>query len=222
MRKGDHRLYYLSPRCTYRKSAKNYRRSGVFMLNELRDKIKPLQETLAKPFLWAGFSPNMLSLLGFLISILAAVLFSVGEPRWAGLVILVCGFFDIIDGTVARLTGRVTQFGGILDSVLDRASDSIIFIGIIFGGLASFGGQPSWFWGVLALVGSLLVSYTRARAEVEGTGKLAVGIAERAERLMILAVGALLALTPYAVVLIVLLSFFTAGHRVLIAYQRLK
>lgn len=192
------------------------------MLNKLRKKFVPWLETLAKPFARSGLSPNQLTVVGFLIGVLAAVLFGLGESRWAGLAILICGFFDVIDGTVARLSGRVTRFGGFLDSVLDRLSDSVILIGIMFGGLGGAFGRPSWFWPALALVGSLMVSYTRARAEASGTGRLAVGIAERAERLIILAIAGLLDLIAYGVFIVVLLTFATVAHRVLEAYRRLS
>jgi archaetidylinositol phosphate synthase len=192
------------------------------MLSRIREKINPLIDTAAKPFACAGFTPNGLTVLGLLVGVLAALLFAFEEPLWAGLAVLVCGFFDTIDGAVARLTGKVTRFGGVLDSVLDRYVDSIIFIGIIYAGLAEFAGLSSWFWGALALVGSLMVSYMRARAEAAGSGKLAVGIAERGERLLILAIGGLLNYTNYAVVLIVFLTHFTVLHRLLVAWKRLR
>lgn len=192
------------------------------MLSRIREKINPLINTTAKPFARAGFTPNGLTVLGLLVGILAAFLFAFEEPLWAGLVVLVCGFFDTIDGAVARLTGKVTRFGGVLDSVLDRYVDSIVFIGIIYAGLAEFAGLSSWFWGALALVGSLMVSYMRARAEAAGSGKLAVGIAERGERLLILAIGGLLNYTNYAVVLIVFLTHFTVLHRLAVAWKRLR
>ncbi len=192
------------------------------MLSRIREKINPLIDTTARPFARAGFTPNGLTILGLLVGILAALLFIFEEPLWAGLTVLICGFFDMIDGAVARLTGGVTPFGGVLDSVLDRYVDFIIFIGVIYAGLAEFAGLSSWFWGVLALVGSLMVSYTRARAEAAGSGKLAVGIAERGERLLILAIGALLNYTNYAVVLIAFLTHFTVLHRLAVAWKRLQ
>jgi archaetidylinositol phosphate synthase len=192
------------------------------MLNKVRGRINPAIEAVARPFARAGFTPNGLTVLGLLIGTLAALLFAFQEPLWAGLVVLVCGFFDIIDGAVARLTGKVTDFGGVLDSVLDRYVDFVLFAGIIWGGLATFAGLQSWFWGILALAGSLMVSYTRARAEAAGTGRLAVGIAERGERLLILAVGAMLGYTNYAVVLIVFLTPLTVVHRMIVTWQRLR
>lgn len=190
------------------------------MLSKVRERIEPWIESAARPFVVVGVSPNHITIFGLLIGFLAAFLFGIGKPRLAGLAILACGFFDIIDGAVARLSSSVTKLGGFLDSVFDRVSDSVIFIGIMFGGLAGPWNHPIWFWPSLALIGSLLVSYTRARAEAAGTGKLAVGIAERAERLAILAVGGLLDLTGYAVVIIAFLAFITVAHRVIVAIER--
>ncbi len=104
--------------------------------------------------------------------------------------LLVSGFFDALDGVVARLFGEVTVFGGFLDSLLDRYADAFIFLGVILGWLLT---SPVWvFWGFTAIIGSLLVSYSRARAESEGIKMESVGIAERAERIIILVFATLL------------------------------
>ena len=191
------------------------------MLSELRDRVNFAIDPIARAFARAGFTPNSLTCIGLIFSLIAGVLFGISQPRFAGLVLLICGFFDIIDGAVARVSGRVTAFGGVLDSVVDRYTEAVIFIGIIFGGLPELG-QYGWLWAVLALVGGFMVSYIRARAEAAGSGKLSVGIAERAERLLILGVGAMLNLTGYAVVLVVILTYFTAAHRLVVAYIRLR
>ncbi len=192
------------------------------MLSEIRGRIGFLIESIARPFIRAGFTPNSLTCIGIAFGIIAAFLFARAEQLLAGLALLACGFFDVIDGAVARLAGKVTAFGGVLDSVADRYVELLIFVGIIYGGLIKVGYLPGWLWGILALVGSLLVSYTRARAEAEGSGELAVGIAERGERFLILAIGGLLALTGYAVVLIVVLAHLTVVQRLVIARRRLR
>lgn len=195
------------------------------MLSELRDRVNFAIDPVARAFARVGFTPNSLTCIGLIFSLIAGVLFGISQPRFAGLVLLICGFFDIIDGAVARVSGRVTAFGGVLDSVVDRYTEAVIFIGIIFfsgrGGLPELG-QYGWLWAVLALVGGFMVSYIRARAEAAGSGKLSVGIAERAERLLILGVGAILNLTSYAVVLVVILTHFTAAHRLVVSYIRLR
>jgi len=104
--------------------------------------------------------------------------------------LLISGFLDALDGVLARLFGEVTVFGGFLDSLLDRYADAFVFLGIILGWLQT---NPFWiFWGFTAMVGSLLVSYSRARAEAARIKMESVGIAERAERIIILVVATLL------------------------------
>lgn len=192
------------------------------MLSSIREKVRPWIESSARPFIRVGLAPNHITFIALSVGILAAVLFAVGEPGWAGLVVLVGGFFDMIDGAVARLTGRVTRLGGILDSVSDRSADAILYIGVMAGGMGSVAEEPAWLLPALALVGSYLVSYTRARAESAGSGKLDVGIAERAERLLILAVGALLGITAYALAVIVILTAVTLVQRILAARRQLE
>jgi archaetidylinositol phosphate synthase len=190
------------------------------MLSRFREAVEPFINSLARAFIYAGFTPNSLTFLGLLTGSIAALLFAVREPQLAGLILLICGLFDAIDGAVARLTGRETFFGGVLDSVIDRYVDFAVFIGIIYGGLAELA-LPSWGWGILALTGSFMVSYTRARAEAAGSGRLDMGIAERGERFLILAFGGMLGLTRYAVALVAILTHFTAIQRLFIARRRL-
>ena len=132
-----------------------------------------------------GLTPNQLSAIGILLAGLSALAYW----RWqshmalmigAPLLLLASGFFDALDGVLARIYGQTTIFGGFLDSLLDRYADAIVLSGVILGGLC----DP--FTGLLAVVGSLLVSYSRARAEAAGVKMETVGIAERAERLIIL------------------------------------
>lgn len=192
------------------------------VLSEVRDKVEPWVEKSAKPFLILGLKPNHITLIALIVGIFAGYLFFLGELIWAGVFILVGGYLDIIDGTVARATDQVSKIGGILDSVFDRISDGALYIGIIGGGMGSFYGDPSWILPTLALVGSYLVSYVRARAESSGTGKLDVGLAERAERLIILAVGAFVNYISVALAIIVVLTGITIVQRVREAYLRLE
>ncbi len=183
-------------------------------------------EPVAKAFARTGLTPNAFTLIGLVVGVVAALLFAYGMQLWAGFVLIICGFFDLIDGAVARVIGRETAFGGVLDSVVDRYVDFLIFAGIIYafinGELAEAGLLSGWAWGILAIVGSLMVSYTRARAEAAGSGKLDVGVAERGERIIILAVGALIGYTQYAVVLIVILTHLTVAQRLFAAKLRLS
>lgn len=196
------------------------------MLSRFRDRANDLIRPVAQAIARTGISPNMLTFIGLAAGILAAFFFARGEQLLAGLVLLIAGFFDIIDGAVARVLRRETAFGGVLDSVVDRYVDFLIFAGIIYAFLsfriAEVGLIPGWAWGVLAIVGSFMVSYIRARSEAAGSGKLDVGIAERAERLLILAIGALVGYTQYAVVIIVVLTHLTVLQRLFVARLRLR
>lgn len=195
------------------------------MLSRFRDRVgeflKPVAEAVAR----TGIGPNTLTFIGLIVGLCAAILFARGEQLLAGFVLLLAGFFDIIDGAVARVLKRETAFGGVLDSVMDRYVDFFIFAGIIYAftyaKISEPGLIPGWAWGVLAIMGSFMVSYIRARAEAAGSGKLDVGAAERAERLLILAIGALISCTQYSVVIIVILTHLTVLQRLFVARLRL-
>lgn len=126
-----------------------------------------------------GISPNMITFFSLFFSIAAAYMFTENNLVFAFYMLLLVSISDLMDGAVARVSNRVTQLGGILDSIIDRYSDAIILIG-----LAIY--LDSHFLLIfIVLVGTLMVSYTRARVECE-IQKCAVGIAERAERLILL------------------------------------
>lgn len=160
-------------------------------------------------------------MLGFVISLFAGAAFAAGKPFEGGLLILFSGVFDVLDGGVARAKGTITAFGGVLDSVCDRYSDGLMFLGIIAGAvngrliLSPVMQIEGWLWAGFALIGSFLVSYTRARAESAGCKKLSVGVAERTERMLILAFGALTGFLAWAVMLIAVFSHITIIQRVL-------
>ncbi|MEN6328859.1 MAG: archaetidylinositol phosphate synthase [Methanobacteriaceae archaeon] len=189
------------------------------MLNKLRPRVKRFTDPLAQKI---RIDPNIITIIGLLVSLVAAYMFSQRELLWGAVFILLGGFFDVIDGAVARNHGRQTTFGGILDSTADRFADAVIIIGIIAGGYVY------WIWGVLALLASFSVSYVRARAEVDGVS-CDVGVAERAERLMILVVGALLAyflqtdfIMTLAVYVVLVLGYFTVAQRLYHSYKQLN
>ncbi|MBW6470235.1 MAG: CDP-alcohol phosphatidyltransferase family protein [Methanosarcinaceae archaeon] len=194
------------------------------MLNQLKTTIRTAITPLAKAI---PLSPNALTLVGLAISIISAAAFARGELIMGGTLILVSGVFDILDGAVARARGRMTAFGGFLDSVCDRYADAAIFIGIMYGLLAgnisapALFGIPLWLWCAIALIGSMLVSYTRARAESAGVENMNIGIAERPERMILLAVGAFCGLIIWAIAAIVILTHITIIQRVLYAKKHL-
>ena len=194
------------------------------MLNQLKDTIRTSTTPIAKAI---PLSPNTLTLIGLVISIASAIAFARGELIVGGALILVSGMFDILDGAVARANGSMTSFGGFLDSVCDRYADAVVFIGIMYGALdgriltSALIGIPLWLWCAIALVGSLLVSYTRARAEGAGVEKMDIGIAERPERMILLAIGAFSGLITWAIAAIVILTHITIIQRVLYAKKHL-
>ncbi len=169
-------------------------------------------------------TPTIITWSGFLLAVGAAALISTGHLFAAGFVVLIAGFFDILDGALARYTNRATPFGAVLDSTLDRLSEAAILLGILVL-YARDQAVPQILLVGAALLGSLLVSYIRARAEAEGI-KCQVGLFTRAERVIVLALGLLLSQLAYALVIalgiIVVFSFFTVGQRLLYVWQQTK
>jgi len=164
--------------------------------------------------------PNVLTFLGLLINVGAAWLLAVGQFRWAGAVIIGAGLFDMVDGRVARETNRVTRFGGFFDSVLDRYSD----LGLLVGLLVWYGSinRPSYVvLTAVAMMGSVMVSYTRARAE-NSIPTCKVGFTERPERVVLMIIGALFDRMPEVLWVIAVLSNLTVIHRMIFTWQEAK
>lgn len=139
-----------------------------------------------------GVPPNILTTIGVSINVFCGVLFGMGEFFWAGVVLIIANVFDMLDGNVARLTGNVTRYGGFLDSSLDRLSDMVAILGIMVF-YASNTPQHSLMnviLGGVAMMGSVMVSYTTARSEALGV-KANVGFLQRPERIVLLIIGAL-------------------------------
>lgn len=162
------------------------------MLTKLKQRAQSQLTSVATSLHNLGLTPNHVSILGIVFAVLSALTYW----QWrvhpfflilAPFLMLASGFFDALDGAMARLYGEATKFGGFFDSLLDRYADAVILCGIILGGLTEV------YWGLAALLGSLLVSYSRARAEAAGVKMESVGLAERAERLILLALASLFA-----------------------------
>src|ERR1051325_11708593 len=164
--------------------------------------------------------PNVLTFLGLVINIGAAALLAVGQFRWAGVVIIGAGLFDMVDGRVARETNRVTRFGGFFDSVLDRYSDLALLMGL----LVYYASINRFFYIVLTAIvmtGSVMVSYTRARAE-NSIPKCKVGFLERPERVVLIIIGALFLRMAQVLWVIAVLSNLTVVHRMIYTYREAK
>lgn len=194
------------------------------MFSELKSKVRASLLPLAKNI---PLSPNSLTLIGLLVSIYAAIQFARGFLVFGALMILLSGLFDVFDGAVARANGSSTAFGAVFDSVCDRYADAMIFAGIIYGLIAGSIPQmyifsmPLWFWTVMAIIGSYLVSYTRSRAEAMGAREMDIGIAERPERMLILMGGAVTGMLGASIVIIVVLTHVTVVQRLIHARKSL-
>jgi archaetidylinositol phosphate synthase len=180
------------------------------MLDRVRVKLGSYFVSLGRAFGRAVPSPTFWTGVGLAFAVLAGVSYwssgLMGEVV-AGVLILVSGFFDVVDGAVARATGRVSKRGAFLDSTLDRVAEVAIYAGLLAGGFAT---------GMLALAAlslSLLVSYTRAKADALGTSLSGVGIGERSERLIVLAISSILGLAYWGVVVVAVIAGFTFVER---------
>jgi CDP-diacylglycerol--glycerol-3-phosphate 3-phosphatidyltransferase len=169
-------------------------------------------------------TPNIITCFGFVITLGAAALIITGHLFAAGFVVLIAGFFDMIDGALARSTNRVTQFGAVLDSTLDRLSEAAILLSLLF-----IYAMEQYTLGIsvvsLALIASLLVSYIRSRAEALGI-ECEVGIFTRAERIVLLSLGLLLSQINYALIVIIsVIAFFsivTINQRLIHVWRQTK
>jgi len=137
-------------------------------------------------------NPNLLTVIGVALNVGCGLLFGYGQFFWAGIVLIVANLFDMLDGQVARLSGRVTRFGGFLDSSLDRLSDMVIFVGLMvfYARDTNFHSTLNVFLAGAGLMGSVMVSYASARAE-SIIPKCDVGFLRRPERVVLFIIGAL-------------------------------
>jgi CDP-diacylglycerol---glycerol-3-phosphate 3-phosphatidyltransferase len=166
-----------------------------------------------------GVTPNGVTLIGFLLTVVASALLAIGELRWGGIVLLLASLFDMLDGAVARFTNQVSKFGAFLDSTLDRYSESITLLGLTFYYASRSESQIHLLLIFLALIGSWMVSYTRARAEglqIECKG----GFLQRPERLTILITGLILGWVLPALWILGILTNVTAVQRIYEVYVR--
>ena len=196
------------------------------MLTKLKKKVQNMLTLEAEAAHKIGLTPNLVSLIGVALALLSAFTYAVaqGQPLWlllATILFLASGFCDALDGVIARIYQQTSVFGGFLDSLLDRYADAAVYAGIIIGGLC----DPVW--GLAALVGSMMVSYSRARAEAEEIKMESVGLAERAERMLILSVASIAAIfwlpaLNYGIMLLAVLSNFTVLQRGVYVYNSLK
>jgi len=195
------------------------------LLTKIKKKIQSMLKTEAAIANRIGLTPNHLSIIGVILGVISGISYwlagiNMPDPSegrsylfMAVILLLASGFFDALDGALARLYGETSRKGGFLDSLLDRYVDAAVYSGIMLGGLC----DP--LWGLLALIGSLLTSYVRARSEAENIPMESVGIFERAERIIIIAAASLLSLVwmdalRWSILLLALVTNFTVIQRV--------
>ena len=190
------------------------------MLNKFRKNLQPIIDKIGSIFAELGISPNSITVMGFVIAVISSIIFGLSSVQieiWfntvliGSVLLLISGFFDVIDGSVARITRQTSKKGAFLDSTLDKISEIVIFLGIAIGNLAN----PILC--IIALASSLLVSYTRSRAESFGVDLSGVGIGERAERLIILAIMGIIPIEnflEYGVIIIIIISIVTIVQRI--------
>ena len=161
------------------------------MISEaLGTRVRTLTLGIGEALARAGLTPNMVTTIGVLLSIVVAVVIASGNLVVGGLLFLVASGFDMLDGAVARAAGTVTKFGGFLDSTLDRYSETIVLFGVLYYLLQTSTAMTGALLVFAATTGSLLISYARARAEAAGF-HASVGLLARPERVVILAIGLL-------------------------------
>ena len=195
-----------------------YREAVALVSSRLKKKFEEIVAGGVGPLASMGLTPNALTVMGLLASMGSAWAYL----NWradhlylvaAACLILLSGLLDAFDGVLARKTGKVTRFGGFFDSVADRYSDAVVLGAIVVSGLC----DP--LWGMVALIGSLMVSYARARAEAAGVAMIAVGFAERAERMILLVAVTLgayyrIEVLGYGIMVLALIANLTVVQRV--------
>ena len=181
---------------------------------------KRVFDSIVSVFTYLEINPNILTLIGLAINIGAAVLFAKGLFFWAGLVVVFAGIFDMMDGEVARRTQRVTKFGAFFDSVIDRYSDLLLLLGLVH--YYARWGQMFYVWLTgLVLIGSVLTSYTRARAE-SLIPDCKVGFLERPERIVLLIIGALSNRMAPVLWVMAILANWTVSQRIWYTWRELR
>lgn len=189
------------------------------MLDRLRSRLQSYFAAVGTAFSKLESSPTVWTAVGLAVSLLAAAAYTTGAYRGeliGGVLVLVAGWFDIVDGAVARVTGRASKTGAFLDSTLDRVAEIALFSGILVGGYAS----PLAV--VIAISFSLLVSYTRAKGDALGVKLAGVGIGERSERLLVVAASSFVGYLGWGVLLVAALALFAFVERSYTALTQLR
>ena len=189
------------------------------MLNNLRESLKPYLQSIGKGFASTGISPNVWTVIGLIFAFVSSLIYGLKFEYsliLGGAILLISGFFDIVDGQVARYTNKITKSGGFLDSVFDKIAEVSIFFGILIGGYA----EPYLVF--LAVTLSLLVSYTRAIADTLTIKLQGIGIGERAERLLVIAIIGMIGFMEIAIIIVIIIAAITLIQRLFILSKNVK
>jgi len=189
------------------------------MLNNLRESLKPILEKLGRGFASTGLSPNFWTVVGLVFAITSSIVYGMGIEYGliiGGILLLVSGFFDMVDGQVARVTGKTSIKGSYLDSMFDKIAEVAIFLGILIGGYA----EP--YLVLLAITLSLLVSYARAKSDAINIKLQGIGIGERAERLLAIAIIGIIGFMEYAVIIVVIIAGVTLIQRMIVTAKNIQ
>ena len=189
------------------------------MLNNLRESLKPYLQSIGRAFASTGISPNVWTVVGLVFAFTASLIYGINVEYsliLGGIILLVSGFFDIVDGQVARYTNKISKTGGFLDSVFDKIAEVAIFFGILIGGYA----EPYLVF--LAITLSLLVSYVRAKADAAQIKLQGIGIGERAERLLVIAIVGIIGFMEIAVIIVVIIASITLIQRLIVMSKSIK
>jgi len=187
--------------------------------NKIGHRLDPYLYKLFKKIFGERGNPNLFTLMGFFATLLASFLILKESWIMSGLAIILSGIFDLIDGVVARKLGKVTTFGGFLDSVLDRYSDLLLLLALLIHYIEK--GDP----GLVILtsvvsIGTALIPYVRARAEAANV-PCNVGLMERAERIILLSAGALFGWMEFVLWILAILTHLTVIHRIYYVWKKL-
>lgn len=189
------------------------------MLNNLRGTLQPILEKIGKAFAYTGLSPNFWTFIGLLFALASAVVYGMGIEFGliiGGVLLLISGFFDMVDGQVARITGKTSKKGSYLDSMFDKIAEVAIFLGLLIGGYA----EP--YLVMLAITLSLLVSYARAKSDALNINMQGIGIGERAERLLVIAIIGIIGYMEPAVMIVVVIAGITLVQRMITTAKNIK
>lgn len=192
------------------------------MLTDLvREWTRGVLLPIARLISWSGVSPNVITVAGFSLTVADAILLAMGHVQLAGVLLIPAAGLDAIDGSLARIQNRVTRFGAFLDSTIDRLSEAALFLGALLYYLSGSPTQTEIIVLFVALIGSLMVSYTKARSEAVGI-TIRGGLLTRFERMLVLIIGMVLNELTIALWILAVFANITVLQRVWLTWRNTR